>query len=128
MSKEEIISVKVLGSMLGYAAEQLVIHDEAFKSKLKGIDEVVQWKIGADIAFFTEIKDDNIKANDGTASNPTITFEIESVTKALSLLTGGIDIADVAKEMKISGDAGKIQQISFIMETIADYMEGLRGG
>ncbi|MFX0186380.1 MAG: SCP2 sterol-binding domain-containing protein [Candidatus Hodarchaeota archaeon] len=128
MSLEEKISVKVLGSMIGYATEQLAIHDEGFKNKLKGLNEVIQWKIGDDIAYYTEIKDESIKANDGISPNPTITFEIEDVSKALSLLTGKIDVAGIAGDMKISGDAAKIQQLGFILETVAEYMEGLRGG
>ena len=127
MSIEEKISVKVLGSMIGYATEELAKFDEEFKSKLKGINEVTQWKIGDDIAFYSEIKDGNIKSFEGIASNPTITFEIEDVSKALKLLTGSINVTDIAKEMKISGEASLIQKLSFIMETVAEYMEGIRG-
>jgi len=131
MSKEEKVSVRVLGAMIGYATEQLSIIDEDFKGKLKGINEVLQWKIGDDIAYYTEIKDQTIKANDGIASNPTITFEVPNVSDALALFTqrGDQDITQIisAGKLKINGDAAKVQQLGFILETVGEYMQGMGG-
>ena len=132
MSIEEKVSVRVLGAMIGYATEQLAIIDDEFKGKLKGLSEVIQWKIGDDIAYYTEIKDETIKSNDGTASNPTMTFEVPDVSDALALFTqrGDMDIAKIISsgKLKISGDAAKVQQLGFILDTVGKYMEGLGGG
>ncbi|MFX1256540.1 MAG: SCP2 sterol-binding domain-containing protein [Promethearchaeota archaeon] len=114
--------------MIGYATEQLAIIDNAFKSKLKGINEVIQWKIGDDIAYYTEIKNESIKNVDGTASNPTITFEIDNVSEALNLLTGRTDISDLVNKIKVTGEASKVQQLAFLTETVREYMEGITGG
>ena len=132
MSIEEKVCVRVLGAMIGYATEQLAIIDGEFKGKLKGINEVVQWKIGEDIAYYSEIKDQTIKASDGIASNATMTFEIPDVSDALALFTRRED-TDIAKiissgKLKISGDAAKVQQLGFILDTVGKYMEGIGGG
>ena len=132
MSIEEKVSVRELGAMIGYGTEQLAIIDDEFKGKLKGLNEVIQWKIGDDIAYYTEIKDETIKSNDGTASNPTMTFEVPDVSDALALFTqrGDMDIAKIISsgKLKISGDAAKVQQLGFILDTVGKYMEGLGGG
>lgn len=132
MSKEEKVSVRILGAMIGYATEQLAKIDEEFKGKLKGINEVIQWKIGDDIAYYTEIKDQTVKACDGTASNATMTFEVPNVSDALGLFTqsGDTDITKIisAGKLKITGDAAKVQQLGFILETVGQYMEGMGGG
>ena len=128
MSKEEKVCIKVLASMINYAAGQLAKFDNDFISKLKGLDEIIQWKIGEDIAYYTEIKDESIRGEDGIASNPSVTFEISDISEALNLLTGRADITKMLDKIKMSGDAAKIQQLSFIMETVEDYMEGLTGG
>ncbi len=131
MSTEEKVCVQVLGAMIGYATEQLAIIDEEFKGKLKGISEVIQWKIGDDIAYYTEIKDQTIKASDGTASNPTITFEVPDVSDALALFTqrGDTDITKIisAGKLKINGDAATVQKLGFILETVGEYMQGMGG-
>ena len=128
MSKEEKVCIKVLASMINYAAGQLAKFDNDFISKLKGLDEIIQWKIGEDIAYYTEIKDGSIRREDGIASNPSVTFEISDISEALNLLTGRADITKMLDKIKMSGDAAKIQQLSFIMETVGNYMEGLTGG
>ena len=51
MSKEEKVCVRVLGSMISYIAGEIAKFDNEFKSKLKGLNEVIQWKIGDDIEW-----------------------------------------------------------------------------
>jgi hypothetical protein len=128
MSIKEKVCVKVLVSMLNYAASQIAKFNSDFKNKLKGLNEIIQWKIGEDIAYCTEIYDENIRGFEGETANPSITFEISDVSGALNLLTGRADISALTGKIKISGDASKIQQLSFIMETVREYMEDLSVG
>jgi hypothetical protein len=127
MSDEEKVCVRVLSSMISYAAGEIAKFDEEFKNKLKGLDEVIQWKIGDDINTYTKIKDQSIKGFDGISENATVIFEIENVSDALRLLTGQIDASELLKIIKFS-DANKAAQLSFITETVASYAEGLGGG
>jgi len=127
MSVEEKVCVRVLSSMISYAAGEIPKFDNDFKSKLAGINEVLQWKIGDDIANYTVIKDQTIKGFDGIADNPTVTFTIENVGDALKMLTGQIDASEVLKIIKFS-DAEKAAKLAFITETVGKYAEGLRGG
>ena len=126
MSTEEKVCVRVLGNMMAYAAGQIVQLDDDFKSKLAGIDEVIQYKIGDDIFFYTVIKDQEINGFEGEASNATLSFEIEDVTKALKLFTGQIDASELPSIMKMS-DPVKAGELAFITETVAKYAEGLGG-
>lgn len=127
MSVEEKVCVRVLSSMISYAAGEIAKMDDDFKSKLAGIDEVLQWKIGDDIANYTVIKDQEIKGFDGIADNATVTFEIEDVGDALKMLTGQVDAGDLLNIIKFS-DPDKAAKLAFITETVAKYAEGLRGG
>ncbi len=126
MSKEEKVCVRTLGSMMAYAAGQIPKFDEDFKSKLAGLNEVIQYKIGDDIFFHTIIKDQEINGFDGEASNPTLTFEIEDVSQALKLFTGQIDAGELLNVVKFS-DPNKAASLSFIMETVGKYAEGMGG-
>ncbi|MFX1337389.1 MAG: hypothetical protein ACFFDK_02125 [Promethearchaeota archaeon] len=127
MSVEEKVCVRVLSSMISFAAGEIAKMDDAFKSKLAGIDEVIQWKIGDDIATYTVIKDQSIKGFDGIADKPTVTFEIEDVGNALKMLTGQVDASELPNIIKFS-DAEKAGKLAFITETVAKYAEGLTGG
>jgi len=112
--------------MISYAAGEIAKMDDDFKSKLAGIDEVLQWKIGDDIANYTVIKDQEIKGFDGIADNATVTFEIEDVEDALKMLTGQVDAGELLNIIKFS-DPDKAAKLAFITETVAKYAEGLRG-
>lgn len=127
MSVEVKVCVKVLSSMISYAAGEIAKMDDDFKSKLAGIDEVIQWKIGDNIANYTVIKDQGIKGFDGIADNATVTFEIEDVEDALKMLTGQVDAGELLNIIKFS-DPDKAAKLAFITETVAKYAEGLRGG
>ena len=126
MSVEEKVCVKVLGSMISYAAGEIAKFDSEFKNKLKGLNEILQWKIGDDIAMYTEIKNDTIKGFDGVAANPTVTFAIEDVGDALKMLTGQVDASEFINIVKVS-DADKAAKLAFILETVGSYAEGLGG-
>ncbi len=126
MSVEEKVCVRTLGSMMSYAASQVAKFDEDFKSKLAGLNEVIQYKVGDDIFFHTIIKDQEITGFEGEASNPTLTFEIEEVSKALKLFTGQIDAGELLSVVKFS-DPNKAASLSFIMETVGKYAEGMGG-
>lgn len=127
MSVEEKVCVRVLSSMISYTAGEIAKFDDDFKAKLAGIDEVLQWKIGDDIANYTVIKDQQIKGFDGIADNPTVTYTIENVGDALKMLTGQIDASELLNIIKFS-DADKATKLAFITETVAKYAEGLTGG
>ncbi len=126
MSVEEKVCVRVLSSMISYAAGEIAKFDDEFKGKLAGIDEVLQWKIGDDIATYTVIKDQGIKGFDGIADNPTVTFEIENVGDGLKMLTGQVDASELLNIIKFS-DPDKAAKLAFITETVAKYTEGLGG-
>ena len=127
MSVQEKVCVRVLSSMISYTAGEIAKMDDDFKSKLAGIDEVLQWKIGDDIANYTVIKNQEIKGFDGIAENPTVTFTIENVGDALKMLTGQVDAGELLNIIKFS-DPEKAAKLAFITETVAKYAEGLRGG
>lgn len=124
MSIEEKVCVRVLGSMISYAAGEIAKFDNEFISKLKGLNEILQWKIGDDIAMYTEIKNDTIKGFDGVADNPTVTFTIENVEDALKMLTGQVDANEFINIVKVS-DADKAAKLAFILQTVGSYAEGL---
>jgi len=126
MSVEEKVCVRVLGGMISYVAGEIAKFDDDFKSKLAGIDEVLQWKIGDDIANYIVIKDQEIKGFDGIADNPTVTFTIENVGDALKMLTGQVDASELLNIVKFS-DPEKAAKLAFITETVAKYAEGMRG-
>lgn len=125
MSIEEKVCIKVLGKMITYGVGELAKFDDDVKSKLKGMNEVLQWKIGDDIAFYTEIKDGNVVGSEGISSNPSLTIEISDVTEALNLLTGKKDITEIVKVAKLIGDASKFQQLTSVLLTIRDYLSDL---
>ena len=125
MSIEEKVCIKVLGKMITYGVSELAKFDDNVRSKLKGMNEVLQWKIGDDIAFYTEIKNENVTGSEGIASNPSLTIEIGDVTEALNLLTGKKDITEIARIAKLIGDASKFQQLTSILLTIRDYLSDL---
>jgi len=126
MSVQEKVCVRVLSSMISYTAGEIAKMDDDFKSKLAGIDEVLQWKIGDDIANYTVIKNQEIKGFDGIADNPTVTFTIENVGDALKMLTGQVDAGELLNIIKFS-DPEKAAKLAFITETVGKYAEGLRG-
>jgi hypothetical protein len=124
MSIQEKVCVKVLGSMITYATNQIAMMDEEFGNKFKQLNEIVQWKIGDDIAYYTEIKDGKIKEFEGISKAPTLTFEISDVSKALEMLTGRIDTSSLAKVITVS-DPMKAAKLAFITQTVAKYLKGL---
>jgi len=126
MSIQEKVCIRVLGSMIGYAAAEITKFDEDFKNKLEGYEEVIQWKIGDDIAYYTTIKDKTITSGDGIAANPTITLEIDDVSEALNVLIGKSDMsALIGKINIIGGDPQKLLTFSLIMQTVREYLEDL---
>ena len=126
MSTEEKVCVRVLSSMISYIAGEIAKFDDDFKGKLAGLDEVLQWKIGDDIASYAVIKDQKIQGFDGIADNPTVTFEIENVVDALKMLTGQTDPLEFVNIVKVS-DPDKAAKLTFIMETVGEYAQGLGG-
>jgi hypothetical protein len=125
MSKEEKVSVKVLLSTINYAIEQIANFDDEFKAKLKSLDEVIQWRVEDDISFYTEIKNGAIKGFEGVSDNPTLTFEFSDAKSALNFLTGRMEITELGDKIKLSGEAAKAVQLSFIMDTLKNYIGGL---
>lgn len=126
MSKEEKVCVKVLMNMINYAAKEIAKFDDDYKDKLKGLNELIAWKVGDDISFYTEIKDGDINGSEGTApTNPTITFEISDAEVALKTLTGKQDINEMGDKIKILGDIGKAEQLNFILDTVKEYLGDL---
>ena len=126
MSKEEKVCVKVLMNTINYAAKEIAKFDYDYKDKLKGLNELIAWKVGDNISFYTEIKDGDINGSEGTASiNPTITFEISDVEVALKIFTGKQDILELGDKVKISGDIKKIEGLNYILDTVKEYIGDL---
>ncbi len=126
MSKEEKVCVKVLMNMINYAAKEIAKFDDDYKDKLKGLNELIAWKVGDDISFYTEIKDGDINGSEGTApTNPTITFEISDAEVALKTLTGKQDFNEMGDKVKISGDIKKAEGLNFILDTVKEYLGDL---
>ncbi|MFX0071977.1 MAG: hypothetical protein ACFFAO_12885 [Candidatus Hermodarchaeota archaeon] len=125
MTTKEKVCVKVLMSMINYATELISTFDEDFQSRLKNQKEKILWKIGEDISFHTIIDNGTIKGAEGTIENPTISFEINDVYTALDLLTRTKAIEEMINEIKIVGDAEKILQLNFILDTVSTYLEDL---
>jgi len=126
MSKEQKVCVKVLMNMINYAAKEIAKFDDDYKDRLKGLNELIAWKVGDDISFYTEIKDGVISGSEGTApTNPTLTFKISDAEVALNMLTGRQDINEMRDKIKISGDIGKAEQLNFILDTVKGYLGDL---
>lgn len=125
MSTKEVVCVKVLMSMINYATMLISEFDKDFQNKLRDHDERILWKIGEDIAFHTIIESGKITGSEGEINDPTIIFKINDVDVALDFLTRTKGIEDVMNYIQISGDAGKIIQLRFILETVSHYMEDL---
>ena len=126
MSKEEKVSVKVLINTINYAAKEIAKFDNDFRNKLAGLNEIIAWKVGEDISFYTEIKDGAIDGSEGSPpTNPTLTFELSDPAIALKVLTGRQDINEIMDKVKISGDIKKVEQLNFILDTVKDYLGGL---
>ena len=125
MSVKEKVSVKILINIMNYASSQITKFDNEFKSKLKGLEETILWKVGDDISYYTEIKNDTIKGSEGDSDNPTLTFEISDVETALNLFTGKIEIVDSMDKIKIIGNAEKVQKLNFILDTVKEYIGDL---
>lgn len=127
MSTEEKVVVKTMASMLTYAISQVAKMDEEYANKLKALgEEVIQWKIGDDIAYYQILKDGDIKEVEGISDSPTLTFEIADVSAALKMLTGQAGMDAMVGKMKIS-DGNKALKLGFMMEKVGEYMEGMGG-
>jgi hypothetical protein len=124
LSVQEKVCVKVLGSMITYATNQIAKIDEEFGEKLKQLNEVTQWKIGDDIAYYTELRNGVITEFEGISDSPTLTFEITDVSKALEMLTGRIDMGTLGTIIKVS-DPAKAMELAFVTQTVAKYLQGL---
>ncbi len=125
MSTEEKVFVKIMSGMMTYAIGQVAQMDEDYANKLKELDEVIQYKIGDDIAYYTIIKDGKVEGFEGTADNPTLVNEI-SLEDSVKMFSGQADPASLVSKMKIS-DAKKALELAFIMEKVGEYMEGMGG-
>jgi hypothetical protein len=127
MSTEEKVVVKTMASMLTYAISQVAKMDEEYANKLKALgEEVIQWKIGDDIAYYQILKDGDIKEVEGISDSPTLTFEIADVSAALKMLTGQAGMDAMVGKMNIS-DGNKALKLGFMMEKVGEYMEGMGG-
>lgn len=126
MSKEENVCVKVLMNTINYAAKEIAKFDDDYRDKLKGLNELIAWKVGDDISFYTEIKDGDINGSEGTApTNPTITFDINDAKVTLKILTGKQDFKEMGDKVKISGDIKKAEGLNFILDTVKEYLGDL---
>ena len=126
MSTEEKVVIKTMASMITYAISQIAKIDEEYGNKLKELNEVIQWKIGDDIAYYQVVKDGDIKDFEGISDSPTLTFEIGDVSAALKMLTGQADMTSMVDKINIS-DGDKALKLGFMMEKVGEYMEGMGG-
>ena len=134
MSKEEKVSMRILMHALNFGMQEIAKFDNDFKSKLAGKNVAMVWKIGDDISFVTEIVDGEIKGYEGAGpDNPTLKIEIGDAGKGISMLMSGaegggsLDLSSMTKDVKISGDAAKIPELSFMLEGIANYLGDMMG-
>ena len=132
MSLEEKVCMRILMHALYFGMQEIAKFDNDFKSKLAGKNVSMVWKIGDDISFVTEIADGEITGYEGTGpDNPTLKIEIEDAGKGLSMLmqgaegVGSLDLGAMMKEVKVSGDAAKVPELSFMLEGISNYLGGL---
>jgi hypothetical protein len=114
--------------VINYAANEITKFDEDYRKKLQGLDSSILWKVGRDLTFFTKIKDGIITSGEGEIDNPTIAIDIRDIREALKMLTGQVEFTDMAKKAKIAGDAQKVQQNLFILDTVKNYLGDLTGG
>ena len=126
MSTEEKVFVKIMSGMMNYAITQVATMDEDYANKLKALDEVIQYKIGDDVNYYTIIKDGKVEAFEGIADNPTLVNEI-ALDDAVKMFSGQVDPATLVSKMKIS-DGNKALELAFIMAKVGEYMEGMGGG
>lgn len=126
MSTEKKVFIKIMSGMMTYAIGQVAQMDEDYANKLKGLNEVIQYKIGDDVEYYTVIKDGNVEGFDGVADSPTLVNEIP-LDDAVKMFSGQADMASLVSKMKIS-DANKAAELAFIMEKVGEYMEGMGGG
>ena len=127
MSTEEKVVIKTMASMITYAISQIAKFDSDYGDKLKALgEEVIQWKIGDDIAYYQIVKDGEIKEVEGISDSPTLTFEIADVSAALKMLTGQAGMDAMVGKMNIS-DGDKALKLGFMMEKVGEYMEGMGG-
>ncbi len=113
-------------SLINYAAKEIAKFDDDYKDRLKGLNELIAWKVGDDISFYTEIKNGDINGSEGTApTNSTLTFEISDAEVALKILTGRQDINEMGDKIKILGDIGKAEGLNFILDTVKEYLGDL---
>ncbi|MHA1271760.1 MAG: hypothetical protein ACTSPY_18380 [Candidatus Helarchaeota archaeon] len=127
MSKEEKICVLVLMKLINYISSQIATFDNDFKSKLTGLDEIVEWKVGDDIKYYTIIKDGNINGSDETPGSPTLSFIIDNAESALKVLSGKVDFDEALNMIKITGKASLAQKLNFILEKVNEYIGDLTG-
>ncbi|MGQ4873104.1 MAG: hypothetical protein ACP6IY_03425 [Promethearchaeia archaeon] len=125
MSIEKIICIKVMMKVITYAANEIAKFNEDYRKKLEGLSDIIEWKVGKDLNFYTEIKDGKISSGEGIKQNPTLTFEINDLDLALKLLTGRENFENLGEKAKIIGDEKKREKFSFILDTIKEYLGDL---
>ncbi|MHA1265464.1 MAG: SCP2 sterol-binding domain-containing protein [Candidatus Helarchaeota archaeon] len=122
-------AVKMLMGAIAYASGQLAEMDTSFREKLKGLDSVIQWKVG-DLSSYTVVKDQTITSDFGEHNSPSYVITIKDFETALELFQGKIDVPKAITEGKIEiqGDASAVQDQMFILEDLRAYLGDLTGG
>ena len=127
MSKKLEVCIRILMKAINYAANEIAKFDDEYKKKLQGIESIIIWKMGRNLTFYTEIWDGKIMSGEGEKENASLAIEIDDIKRALKMLTGQVDFADMIKIAKISGDSQKIQQNVFILEAVKEYLGDIIG-
>ncbi|MCP4764170.1 MAG: hypothetical protein GY870_20525 [archaeon] len=126
MSEEEIVSVKVLMNAIGYASQQIALVDEEYKNKLNSVNASTVYKVADDYIFVTEINDGKISSYEGSSPlDATVTIEFNDYPTALAAMTGRIDLNAPSEKIKITGDEVKMAELSFILESVKEYIGGM---
>ncbi len=128
MTIEEIVCIKILMKVINFAANEIAKFDDVYKKKLEGLDTIIIWKVGTDLTFFTEIKEGRLTSGEGEKEGASLVIQIGTTSEALKILTGQVEFIDIPKKAKIAGDALKLQQNIFILETVKEYLGDLIGG
>ncbi len=126
MSVEEKLCVKILANMLSYATNQIMQIDDEFKEKMSTLNHTIQWKIGNDLNYYSEMKEGKSAMIEGETDNPTITFKVADAEVALKVLGGQAEIDKMDKDVEIIGEASKISELMFVLDTLRKYLGDMR--
>ena len=126
---KEILQTKVMLYIMGSGLQELSKIDDEFKEELEDYEVILAWHVADDIKMYLEIKDMKITpVMDAEHDEPTVTFIVDSYSKAREILTGEVDgtSAYMSGDLKMEGEmqAGMRfgQLAEFLQEALGDLL------